>query len=843
MAGGRHIGVEWLELRHLLAGNSSPIAAVQPYNGQQLSQSPQELVITFNGLNVPLLMGSFDIQLEELNRDGTTTPIWTTDDPPPEETGATFSDLVIPLQKFDPVDFAYDNLTLPAAEYEIELVGGTGIAYAASGANGPGPQLFNPNLPDTIGEFTVLGSGATISTATPLGTIGSAVQTIEGSLDTNQPDSAVDLYQFTLPQGHLWQVGLAVSAHSIGSPLLASLSLMDSSGTVLATRDSGTGLSSDPNDPYLFIGLQPGTYYVGISGAGNLAGGVDGYDPVLGIPGSGGIAQPGGPFPFALSLVASAHDQATRLVDFTLDRADLHDSSPTGFSLTFSGPIDLSNLFQPDTQENAIEVVDSSGQVWPISAEEYQVSDASLSLIFDRPLPAGNYTLKVAPGGGLNDLAGQPVYAPGQPAGVLATWTVAPQSVPLAANDLGVLWPFSSNAISPESAGAFQGTTKLTPGQEMDYSFTAIVPGFYKLQTQFQSGQVAVLIAGNGVTTVLDAGSTRPLNDYLMQLNAGAYTLRFENLGSQPVVINWLLKVANLDFEKIVGNGVGQSFALDLSLFSQTPGDSGNSSLASFLAVPVSGVEGIFAGSSGPIPASLLVTLNTGLIGQPALGGQTVAAVGPTVETGSTALADNGTGLGEAIQFGRALDSSRRLGVDDRLAEAELAALKPVPSDPAVVAATLGALARLDPEASSARADERALGQAEWLVRLGSRLQGWLSPGTAARNAEQLAGGSPIAHGLVQDDPIRKERDPDGIHRTKRSISATQVDLGATVCLVMIGAVTCRLHRPLLKWWRRTSRLTLAGERLARPLLHRGPHTASARARATTKLRKPQALR
>ena len=57
-------------------GAASPIAAVQPYNGEYVSQSPQDLVITFNGLNVPAFMGSFDVQIEELNRDGTKTPIW-----------------------------------------------------------------------------------------------------------------------------------------------------------------------------------------------------------------------------------------------------------------------------------------------------------------------------------------------------------------------------------------------------------------------------------------------------------------------------------------------------------------------------------------------------------------------------------------------------------------------------------------------------------------------------------------------------------------------------------------------------------------------------------------------
>ena len=82
-------GLEWLEPRRMLSGSSSPIASVQPYNGEQLSQSPQELVVTFNGLNVPALMGSLDVQIEELNRDGTKTPLWNFGDAPPELSDAT----------------------------------------------------------------------------------------------------------------------------------------------------------------------------------------------------------------------------------------------------------------------------------------------------------------------------------------------------------------------------------------------------------------------------------------------------------------------------------------------------------------------------------------------------------------------------------------------------------------------------------------------------------------------------------------------------------------------------------------------------------------------------------
>ena len=421
----------------------SPVTLVQPYNGQQLSQTPQNLVIAFNGLNVPLLMGYLDVQIEELNHDGTKTPIWNLSDAPNEETDPTGTELIVPMQEFNTGTFNYVNLNLAPGLYEVDLVGGTGLSYAASGAFGPGPQLWDPTQDHEIGTFTILGQGATLGSATHLGVIGSTVETVWGALDPELPQSAVDLYQFTLPAGHLYQVGLAVSAHSIGSSLLPAISLLDSNGNVLETRSSGTGLPGDPNDPYLFTGLEPGTYYVGVSGLGNLANAPGGYNPILGIPGSGGFYQPGS-LAFALSLVASPHDQPTHLVNFTLDRNDPTEASPTGITLTFSGPIDISNLFTPDAQQSALEVVDGSGQMWPISAENYDVSGDTLQLIFNEPLPAGNYTLISAASGGLLDLAEQPVLGELNSSGAWASWTVAQQTSPRAADNLGVLWPISA---------------------------------------------------------------------------------------------------------------------------------------------------------------------------------------------------------------------------------------------------------------------------------------------------------------------------------------------------------------------------------------------------------------
>ena len=119
------------------------------------------------------------------------------------------------------------------------------------------------------------------------------MQSIARSLDLSVQEN-VNLYKITLAPGHFWRLGVELDAQRIGSNLLGALTLFDQQGNVLATRDTGTGLPSSPDDPYFFTGLNPGVYYIGVSGAGNLAGQTGGYDPVTGTIGSAGQAQAGG---------------------------------------------------------------------------------------------------------------------------------------------------------------------------------------------------------------------------------------------------------------------------------------------------------------------------------------------------------------------------------------------------------------------------------------------------------------------------------------------------------------------------------------------------------------------
>ena len=135
----------------------------------------------------------------------------------------------------------------------------------------------------------------------PSDPIGATPVAVAGKLDFAANPSAVNLYQITLPAGHFYRLGAEVSAQRDGSALDAALTLFDSQGRAISSDD--VGRPDAPNDPFLFAGLKPGTYYLGVSGSGNLPGLPGGYNVqtrTSGLPQTG----PGGAF--TLHLVADA---------------------------------------------------------------------------------------------------------------------------------------------------------------------------------------------------------------------------------------------------------------------------------------------------------------------------------------------------------------------------------------------------------------------------------------------------------------------------------------------------------------------------------------------------------
>jgi hypothetical protein len=144
---------------------------------------------------------------------------------------------------------------------------------------------------------------------------------------------------------------------------------------------------------------------------------------------------------------------------------------------------------------------------------------------------------------------------------------------------------------------------------------------------------------------------------------------------------------------------------------------------------------------------------------------------------------------------------------------------------------------RLDPEAESTRADERAVAQAEWLVGLGGRIKHWLMPSpdtTAVETRTAAPVETPATAGNRMAGGVRGSR---GDGQPRDSTSAAQVDIGAAASLIVVGAVAYRLRQPLHKWWRRRSRPAAPRSASAKPFCA-GPHTVPTRARAMARARK-----
>ena len=360
-----------------------------------------------------------DIQLDRISNDGTTTQLFVDTLPAPtlivSGTQVTATFLL--------------NQTLPAGSYSIVLAGGMPLSYVLSGATSPFPYTVGDGAWDwtsdqTITEFTVapavvptVPTGVTFNDAIDLGTIGSQVTTSSGSLDPAAAQTYA-LYEVTLGPGHFWRLGVELDAPQTGSSLLGALTLFDPQGDVLITRDTGTGLPSSPDDPYFFTGLNPGVYYIGVSCAGDLPGQTGGYDPLTGTIGS--TEQAGGAYD--LQVVADPADSLTQVTGFSLQRADTLNPTPTGLTLTFSGAIDPNSLMS----NSPVIVYDAQGNAWPITLSSY--AGSQVSFVFDQPLPPGQYTVVVPPSGGLTDLIGRAPVSPGQNPGVLATFTVDPQT-------------------------------------------------------------------------------------------------------------------------------------------------------------------------------------------------------------------------------------------------------------------------------------------------------------------------------------------------------------------------------------------------------------------------------
>ncbi len=563
-----------------------------------------------------------------------------------------------------------------------------------------------------------------------------------------------------------------------------------------------------------------------------------GFDPVTGTIGSAGQPQDGGAY--NLLIAADPADSPTRVLGFTLQWGDTLASSPTGLVLAFSGPIDANSLIGAVNNQAGIQVVDQSGKDWALTLSGYQESLGQVSFIFNQPLPPGRYTLLDSSSSGLTDLAGRVPVSPGLPQGVLASWTIPPLPRTAVAGNLGVVWPSRQYGISQ--------TETIAPGQWVVDRVVVPVTSLYTLQTNVMLGTMAVRRLGADGMIVIDPGSQGSLHTYTLYLKAGVYVFSLGAVGDETVKAVWTLVWSG--FEALIDNGVAQTSALSLRFLtfdtpSLTPGlPPGSSTDPSPNVTPVSpssshtdlatpSTMALPASPSGvsPVPASLLVTVNSGLLGRPAAGDEHVALVGPSVAGGSVALTDSSTHLIPDV-FARSSS-----WIADRGKDASTPHEPPLPNGvPPEPQSTADATV---PGAgpSSSQADLLALMKADQVTKLAASLGRWLTPLAAATRVESSA-----------DEPFEPKVADEAESEMVGSVANRSLDrgsdridhaeLGIPTTLLLISAAAYRLRQFSVRWWRRTRGSPDASAR-PRSTPSRGPRFWRVRASANTRLRAP----
>jgi CopC domain len=267
----------------------TPVAP-DPAPGSTLTQGPTTVTVTFDRPIDPSSYLTGDVVINQ-QVNGNWIPF--------------FDPLSLPNESLDPSGTQLSlqlSQPLPPGQYQVvlpeysQLMGLDGSTVADLGQD------------QVLGQFSVIQPGVTLADAQDVGSPVSLPITVAGNLDIADNPGAVKLYKFTLPEGHHWRFGAEIDAQRDGSPLRSALALFDGQGHLITTANLGR--PGTPHDPYLFAGLAPGTYYIGVSGQVNVPGQPGGYDPVTGLYGP--LPDPLAGGPFHLSIVADPFDTPTR---------------------------------------------------------------------------------------------------------------------------------------------------------------------------------------------------------------------------------------------------------------------------------------------------------------------------------------------------------------------------------------------------------------------------------------------------------------------------------------------------------------------------------------------------
>ncbi|WP_435007901.1 hypothetical protein P12x_005165 [Tundrisphaera lichenicola] len=610
--------------------SGSPIALVDPAPNSVVEQSPSVISVTFAHSLNDFSIGVADFRLVRVADDGTLTPIMGPQGSLTEE-----------LDFQDPTGsriLLTPGAPLSNGRYQLLLSADNFL-------------LTSDNQPITTGGVDLAISSFTIGRrpieVIDLGQAGPIVRSTDGILDLATNPGAVGLYRLSIPAGHHWRLGLSVTTPDGRAPSLTVLSLFDAQGNLIDSASGGH--AGSVGDPYLFDGVSPGTYLVGISGPGNIPGTPTGYDPASGLVGTSETGAIGGPF--RLSFVADSADLPTSVTGVRVDRGDAHSTVPTGLTIQFSGTIQVKDLLSGVSPAT---LVDSSGVSWDMTPIAYDETNARLSFLFNQPLPLGRYTLKVADGGSLVDLAGLVPRAPGFPAGVLGNIEIVPGST--RSENLGALLPGVASA-------GLSTTVQVAAGGSIIRHFQVFQPGIYTISMAGGPTRLTAALTNQDGTSIElspNPDGSAEVDGYLL---AGSYTLELTNPSDSGFQGTLTVSQKSSSNESLLLGGIAQGPALNLRLIAPT------ASLGPVITEPVdtapeSGVLAPPIGSPSIPPANSPGSPNvttyqvssgvhtrtntenySALVGRPLLVAQRISVVGPSGVSGSVALASNSDSL------------------------------------------------------------------------------------------------------------------------------------------------------------------------------------------------------
>ncbi|WP_165243733.1 hypothetical protein [Paludisphaera soli] len=771
----KRYGIESLESRRTPSTASAPIALVasaatggavapafttSPADGEavEASRAPDVLVLRLEGAGSSSLT-FYGIALYRVEVDGTETTI---------------------LDGYTDVEAQLDPATgtirielgtpLDVGRYRVVLDGGSGLSQSLAQGRWDWTQ------DQTLSQFEVTRESERGKGVENLGAIGPKLRVATGSLPEGAAGEASYRIQLAGNQ-RLWRLGLQLDAGRIGSDLLASMSLYDAAGRLVASaRVGGAVPQGVPNDPYLFVGLPPGEYQVVVSKTAD---------------------QPGGDF--RLNLVADPATEPTRVTEFTVDRTN---GAPTGFSIAFSSPINPGRL-TPD----AIRVVDATGAVHIARLSSLDPSFARMSFAFEGALPVGEYRLLAEGDEPLADLVGRIPTVDGLPSATLARWTVD-------SND-------SSTRGKPSRTAYGRGDLGLRPRTSALIPLTITAESSLALQT-ITTGTVSVEVLGSDGSTIRELGVDSSSREYAMILPAGSYVIRLTATGRGPARLSWRIDLTSTPASYFIGNAIGNRGMIDVPM--RRDGGEAGPPAARTGAAPTSttprmnSTAATVAAASGRIDGayaagSLAAATGSTPLGMPSTSRDDVPVVGPTVPGGGTAVAWAApTGRGRAIST---LILSLNQQADDGLDRGpaglpEPKAQAPTSDEPVARAAGDGQ-GEGGGDASALRQAERAAG----LFPEGLR---WLFDGPEAAPTPTAPSVGNLVSRAVEPGEAGPQG-PDGASDGKVERASLEVPLS----VLFITTSTFHLRRAALRWWRRRKAATAGPLAVPEPRLYRGP--------------------